>query len=325
MNALLREPALTVTEAREFTGVGPRRTKIVMDELVEEVDCAEYAPGSPTRVRLAGLRHGEASHEVAIAACFAASLAPLFEGTALEAGVREGLRYVVDASPRPEKFDHLERKFFFVRGGGEMALPRNGKLLERLAKAILEQRAVSLTHRKFDIDAPEVRGQYAPLSIAIYDHQLYVLVRRDRDGAIRLLRFSRITSVRTLSRSFEYPSELEFSPRQLFAQAFGVYLKEATAAAEPIEIRLDRQWAGYAKDHRWHPSQTVEVDDSGVTVRLTVRVCPELEAWILSFGEEAEVIAPKLLRERIAARAQKLARLYSSRTRKRGGSRRRKS
>ena len=317
VNALLRRSMLTVSEAREFTQVGLARTRTIIAELVDEVDCAELAPGSPTRVRLAGVRHGVPSHEVAIAACFAATLAPLFEGTKLETGMREGLRYVVDAGPRREKFDHLERKFFFVRGGGETALPSNGKLLEGLTKAILEQRLVALTHRKFDADAPPGRETYEPLSIAIYDHQLYLLGRRERDRAMRLLRFSRITKARTLARTFEYPSELEFSPRQLFAQSFGVYQGETSEPAEAVEIRLHRRWAGYAKDHRWHRSQSVEIRDEGVTVRLTVRVCPELKGWILSFGDEAEVISPQALREEISSRAQKLASLYRSPTNRR--------
>lgn len=312
MDALLRRSRLTVSEARDFTLVGPARTRTIMRDLVEEVGCAELAPGSPMRVRLSGIRRGVPSHEMAIAACFAATLAPLFEGTKLETGMREGLRYVVGASPRPEKFDHLERKFFFVRGGGEPALPGNAKFLERLAKAILEQRSVALTHRRFDADGPSSKATYQPLSIAIYDHQLYLLGRRESDQAIRLLRFSRITGVRVLRRTFDYPSELEFSPRQLFAQSFGVYLKEQSEPAEPVEIRLHRRWGGYARDHRWHPSQSVDVGDEYVTVRLTVRLCPELVGWVLSFGDEAEVISPTTLRRDVAGRVQRLAALYRS-------------
>ncbi len=310
LNALIREPGLTVAQAQEFTGVVPSRTLEIMRELVDEVDCAEFAPGSPMRARLVGLRHGAASHEIAIAACFAASLAPLFEGTQLDIGVREGLRYVIDASPRPEKFDEIERKFFFVRGGGESALPRNGELLRRLAKAILDQRAVAITYTRFLAEEPEAKETYEPLSIAIYDHQLYVVGRRPSDHALRTLRFSRITAVRTLSRSFDYPTENEFSPRQLFAHAFGVFLSKPDVAVETVEIRLTSKLTGYAKSHRWHSSQTVAIDDAGVTVRIRVCVCPEVETWVLGFGEEAEVIAPASLREKIARRAEALARVY---------------
>ena len=45
-------------------------------------------------------------------------------------------------------------------------------------------------------------------------------------------------------------------------------------------------------------------------MRLRVRVCPELEAWILGFGEQAEVMAPAKLREKIAGRASAMDRAY---------------
>jgi hypothetical protein len=44
---------------------------------------------------------------------------------------------------------------------------------------------------------------------------------------------------------------------------------------------------------------------------MRVRLCPELEAWILSFGEEAEVLGPEELRTRIATRATALSGIYS--------------
>jgi predicted DNA-binding transcriptional regulator YafY len=48
---------------------------------------------------------------------------------------------------------------------------------------------------------------------------------------------------------------------------------------------------------------------------LRVRVCPELEAWILGFGEDAEVVAPAALRQRMGQRAQELAKTYTRRKR----------
>lgn len=43
---------------------------------------------------------------------------------------------------------------------------------------------------------------------------------------------------------------------------------------------------------------------------LNGRFCPELEAWILGFGEQAEVIAPAKLREKIASHASAMDRAY---------------
>ena len=315
VNLLLQGQQPTVDEASAAIGVQAPRVRELMKELKREVDCAEFTGSHPKRIRLMGVRQGTPSHEMAIGACLAASLAPLFAGTVLESGVIDGLRYVIDASPSAAKFSEIERKFFFVGRGGESGLPRNAKQLKLLTMAILEQREITLTHSRFDPDAPDGRKTYQPLSLAIYNHQLYVIGRRPTDKAIRLLRFSRIKNLRVLrSRTFEYPAEHEFSPRQLYRDAFGVYLGAPDAPVEQVEVRLTKKWKAYAKDHCWHASQKVSVTDDGVLVRLAVRVCAELEAWVLSFGEEAEVIAPASLRERVASRATSMAAVYSAAT-----------
>lgn len=311
IDALVQGSTLSVNEAREVTGVEVARTRQMIDTLVEEADWAEYAPGAPRRVRLVGIRRVEVSEEVAIAACFAATLAPLFEGTNLENGMRNILRYLVDASEQPEKYRDLERKFFFVRRGGEVALPSRAKALERIVRAILDTRYVRLTFIKFGAEKETTTDTFAPLSIGIHDHQLYVLARRASDSPIRLIRFSRITDVRRVNKGFEYPSELEFSPRQLFAPAFGVFLRDARTPTEVVTLRLDPRWTAYAQTHRWHASQLVEERADGVYVQLTVQPSPELASWILGFGGDAEVVTPESLRQEIAAQAKRLARLYS--------------
>jgi predicted DNA-binding transcriptional regulator YafY len=83
--------------------------------------------------------------------------------------------------------------------------------------------------------------------------------------------------------------------------------------AHDVELKLHKQWTTYAQSHRWHDSQKVEVAGDHVIVRVHVRVCPELEAWILGFGEEAEVLAPAGLRAKIAKRVGALSQVYGGR------------
>jgi predicted DNA-binding transcriptional regulator YafY len=43
---------------------------------------------------------------------------------------------------------------------------------------------------------------------------------------------------------------------------------------------------------------------------MRVRVCPEVIAWVLSFGAEAQVVSPPSLRQEVAKRVGELARAY---------------
>lgn len=265
--------------------------------------------GRSQAVRLQGVRQGAPDMHVAVGACFAASLSSLFAGSSYEHRIQKALDYVVGASPRPERFADFPRKFFFVRRGGEGALPQNKELLEKIVHAVLEQYEVDLKYTHFDGKVDDIRLR--PCSLVIYDHQLYLLgiSPNGTHDSTRPLRFSRIKHVQArTSRTFEYPEAHEFHPQRLFAESFGIFTSHAI---DVVEVRLHKSWSTYAVSHIWHPSQSVHVDSKGATVTMRVRVCPEVETWVLGFGEQAEVIRPKSLRRTIAKRVRAMARRYS--------------
>jgi predicted DNA-binding transcriptional regulator YafY len=78
-------------------------------------------------------------------------------------------------------------------------------------------------------------------------------------------------------------------------------------------------WAFYAQHHRWHDSQRITKNaDGSFDLTLHVRPCPELEQWVLRFGENVEVLEPADLRTKIGKRLLDASNLYSQE----GGSRR---
>jgi len=241
---------------------------------------------------------GEPSFPTAVAACFGASLWRLFEGTTYEQGIREALFHVVGRTRRRALFKDIDRKFCFLPRGGEPALRDRDRapLLDEVLECVLNHRILVIDYTRFHGKKEHIRIE--PLSVAVHDHQLYVIGRGEA-GALHPYRFSRIRAVDTLDDTFPYPSRAEYDPQQVFRDSFGIFLDWPV---EDVELRLDARWSVYAQTHRWHDSQRIEVEREGVRVRLRVRVSPELEAWILGFGEEAQVIAPASLREKLSAR-----------------------
>ncbi len=99
------------------------------------------------------------------------------------------------------------------------------------------------------------------------------------------------------------PSKVEYDPEHVFARSFGIFVQEAQAAAH-VELMLDSRWAAQVKRHRWHRSQRVRATGGEVCI------CPGVESWVLGFGEEAEVLRPRWLRDKIAGRVESLRRRY---------------
>lgn len=258
----------------------------------------------PTKSKMgtSGLRHASV-----IAACFGASLSSVFEGTVYEKNLHEALDFVVRQSKRQMSFREVNRKFIFVRRGGEGSLPDRAGELDDLLDAILHCQWVTIDYRHFNGVGETLR--IAPLSMAIYDHQLYVIASSAK-RRLYAYRFCRIERVDVEGVTFDYPPRDEYDPMDIFSERFGIFLSN-DHAVEDIEVRLGAMWKTYAMTHRWHSSQRTVEDEDGVNVKLRVRACPELEAWILSFGDQAQVLAPSSLRERVRQRIESMAKKQS--------------
>ncbi len=243
-----------------------------------------------------------------IAACVGASLGKLFEGTSYEAGMHDLVHYVSRDALHPERFQDSRRQFVFLVRGGEKALPEKEDLLEEVVDALQRRRALRIRYRAFDGSRRTVRVE--PLSLALYDHQLYV-IGRPRGGAPHPYRFSRIEAADAASGTFPYPDKDSYDPERVFADSFGIAVEEKYPVTR-IEVSLAPKWLPFVQSHRWHRSQESFVRGGRVHVRLRVRLCPEVVAWILGFGPDARVVEPKALRLRIARLAKQMAKVHAA-------------
>src|SRR5580658_5339640 len=287
-------------------GVRPAMADRLIRAALEQLPgVSERRLGKQRKIRMeAGSRTAAPEYPTAVAACFGASLWPLFRGSSYEAGIRNALSHVVGRTKRRLVFQNIDRKFCFLRRGGEAALTERQTVLDDVIEAVLHHRVLSVRYTRFTGASEELRLE--PLSIAVHDHQLYVVARSPR-RALHPYRFARLESVDVLDDVFRYPSRKNYDPEQVFRDSFGVFLD---LPVRTVELRLQKRWEIYARTHRWHDSQVVTPAPDHVKLKLRVRVCPELEAWILGFGKEAEVVRPIDLRKRIAAHARGLARTY---------------
>ncbi len=208
---------------------------------------------------------------------------------------------------RGASYGDLDRKFFFAPKGGEYALPEAREELDETIDAILDGRVLRFAYRHND--GREENLSVRPLTLVIFNQQFYVLALR-ADGSTYCYRFARMSNVDATSEAFEYPTKNQFDPQVVFGPSFGIHIA-LPGPVEDVEVVVSGPWANFATSHRWHPSQQVELRSDGtVLVKLRVRVCPEVQSWVLGFGEHAEVLRPQSLRKQVAARIEKAAMIY---------------
>jgi proteasome accessory factor B len=76
-------------------------------------------------------------------------------------------------------------------------------------------------------------------------------------------------------------------------------------------LRFTPAVAARVREAAWHPSQEVrELGDGALEWRATVAGTIEIRVWILSWGDDVEVLAPELLRADVAATLRRAAARY---------------
>lgn len=240
-----------------------------------------------------------------LAGAIGLSVASIFGQSAQATSMRKLLRRMMEGGRKA--ISDVERKFYFVDAGGEIAVEAPEPALDEISEAVRDSKAVRVTYRHNS--GREECFRMEPLSLVVFQHQLYVIAKRLSDGMPYPYRLSRVVNADLTSATFEYPAEVDYHPARLFEDTLGVHIAHP-GKPETVRFKLTGGWANYPLSHRWHKTQTHEVVADGVVVTLRVRICPEVETLILSFGECAEVLEPEHLRERIAARVRNAVSVY---------------
>ncbi len=180
-----------------------------------------------------------------------------------------------------------------------------------LTQAWAERRVVTLDYAPAPY-APEAAPRTArvrPYLIepSLQTHALYLVGWDETKDAIRTFKIERIRDIALTPDAFPAPgAEID----GMFERAWDIIADQA-----PIEIvlRFAPKVASRVREARWHPGERVaEEADGSLTWRATVAGPIEIRLWILSWGDDVEVIAPVELRADVAATHARAAARYAA-------------
>ncbi|HET7702951.1 MAG TPA: WYL domain-containing protein [Candidatus Limnocylindrales bacterium] len=168
-----------------------------------------------------------------------------------------------------------------------------------LTQAWAERRVVSLDYAPAPY-APEAAPRTArvrPYLIepSLQTHALYLIGWDETRDAMRTFKVERIRDVSLTPDTFAAAgAEVD----GMFERAWDII-----ADQEPVEVelRFAARVASRVREARWHPTERVaEEADGSITWRATVAGPIEIRLWILSWGDDVEVVAPSSLRDDVA-------------------------
>ncbi len=179
---------------------------------------------------------------------------------------------------------------------------------QQLVRAIADKRCVRMRYDSLT-EWEEIGTKLSPYRMLFSRRSWYVIGRSSLHRATRTFNVGRIAKLETLDETF------------LAKKGFSLdrYLRNAWhLIPEPgpdVEVRLKFQpmVARNVAEVIWHKTQHTRMNkDGALNFRVTVSGLWEISWWILGYGDQVEVIAPKKLRGMIAQRARGMLAQYEN-------------
>lgn len=186
-------------------------------------------------------------------------------------------------------------------------LLKGRKHFDDLLMAILKQQPIKIEYQKYHGDSRTYLVH--PYLLKQYNDRWFFICRTDGFQNLTIFAIDRIQSIEHCDISF-----LPFGDdiKSYFEDVVGVS-RDVREPVVDVKIRISNSRFRYVESKPLHSSQTTihsECNDKYSVIRLRVQINNELEAQILSLGNDAEVIAPESLRNSIADRVKDLYRMY---------------
>lgn len=204
---------------------------------------------------------------------------------------------------KQEHVERLARQTVVVgRPGNSAADPAAQPWLLAVQRGVAQRRVLRMTYRGRD-RAAETARDVEPLGVVCYSGGWYLVAWCRLRKDVRHFRVDRIQTLTLLDELF--PVRAEFS--------LAKHLAEQVSRDEVLPVRV---WFARAVQERARrESYATLVEDArrdgGAEFSFTTYSLEWLARWILSFGSDAEAVAPAKLRALVGAEAEKVARRYA--------------
>lgn len=177
-------------------------------------------------------------------------------------------------------------------------------LFNELLQAILTKRVLKITYAPFGKDSYQER--IYPYHLKQYNDRWYLIAQAVGYETFAHYALDRIESFEEIQMKYK---EADVDFKEYFDDVIGV----TVPADEPedIIIKVTKKRYNYIKTKPLHMSQrVVEEGDDYAVISINVKVNNELEAQLLSFGSDVEVLSPTSFRARISEKIKAMDQKY---------------
>ncbi len=187
---------------------------------------------------------------------------------------------------------------------GRRDYEKSSGVLKVVREALLFQNTLSLQYKTAS-NGRQSEYVVDPYTLVSFKGGLYLLGFAHNRRAMRTFAVERICSAVRSSERFEIPED--FKPEKHFASAFGIVEEKPIS----VVVKFSPSVAHTVQDRIWHPSQKVgKESDGSVILKFEAGGVMEIISWVLSYGNNAEILEPAGLRKNVAEISEKMVELY---------------
>jgi proteasome accessory factor B len=182
-------------------------------------------------------------------------------------------------------------------------------IFNSVARGWAEGRVLDIVYDPGSGDSRRTRVRPYLLEPLATGRSIYLIGHDETAGAMRTYKVERIRQAILTLDTYEIPDD--FDPAKYLAYSWGIWSSDQ---APPVEVRLrfDPVVADRVKESVWHRTQQLaDLPDGGVEMAVQVAGIIEIRPWILSWGNQVEVLAPEELREAVATATRGAADRYA--------------
>lgn len=233
-----------------------------------------------------------------VALYFAEKVLAQYRGTPFERDLASAFRKIQDLLPREVRVSPARLDDFLSFDPGPLHTPDAGVFRDVLTALRLRRRLL-VRYRSLSSNRTAQRTLH-PYHLFNHRGDWYVAGWDEARKQIRIFALHRIRRATLATSSYEIPPTFRFD--QYMADAFAIQKGERPVA---VSIRFAPRQARWIRERRWHKTARVQERlDGGLVLNLRVAETSEIRRWVLQFGSEAEVLAPRSLRDAVARELQ---------------------
>jgi predicted DNA-binding transcriptional regulator YafY len=225
---------------------------------------------------------------------FAEKVLAQYRGTPFEKDIASALRKLQDLMP--EEVQVLpDRVLAYLSLDLGPLPPADPRIFGQVLASLSARRKLLVRYRSLS-SGRTVDRVIAPYRVFNLRGDWYVAAFDERRRAVRDFALHRIRKATPTTESFQPDPGFDFDA--YMADAFSI---EKGARPVNVAIRFEPDEARWIRERRWHKTARIQERlDGGCVLRMRVAATSEIVRWVMQFGPEAEVLAPKGLRSRVA-------------------------